>query len=85
LYIGGLGKEWTTGDGQVQNTNPQWVKSIGPHGDVMHHDWKENYNALRAKMNMNLPGIFHFLYRIEICSQLTLHVLLELTVISLCH
>ncbi|XP_060562090.1 soluble calcium-activated nucleotidase 1-like [Ruditapes philippinarum] len=56
LYIGGLGKEWTTGDGQVQNTNPQWVKSIGPHGDVMHHDWKENYNALRAKMNMNLPG-----------------------------
>ena len=56
LFIGGLGKEWTTGDGKVQNTNPQWVKSVGPHGDVMHHDWKENYNALRAKMNMNLPG-----------------------------
>lgn len=56
LYVGGLGKEWTTGDGVVQNTNPQWVKSIGPNGDVMHHDWKENYNALRARLKMNLPG-----------------------------
>ncbi|KAL4239927.1 Soluble calcium-activated nucleotidase 1 [Mactra antiquata] len=56
LYVGGLGKEWTTTDGIVQNTNPQWVKSIGPNGDVMHHDWKDNYNALRAKTGMNLPG-----------------------------
>lgn len=56
LYVGGLGKEWTTTDGVVQNTNPQWVKSIGPNGDVRHHDWKENYNALRAKTGMNLPG-----------------------------
>jgi len=56
LYIGGLGKEWTTGTGEVVNTNPQWVKSIGVMGDIQHHDWKENYNALRAKTDMNLPG-----------------------------
>ncbi|KAH3872186.1 soluble calcium-activated nucleotidase 1-like [Dreissena polymorpha] len=56
LYVGGLGKEWTTTDGEVVNTNPQWVKSIGIAGDIQHHDWKGNYNALRAKTNMNLPG-----------------------------
>lgn len=64
LYIGGLGKEWTTTDGIVQNTNPQWVKSIGPDGDVQHHDWKGNYNALRAKTGMNLPGNVHLQYTI---------------------
>lgn len=56
LYVGGLGKEWTTTDGEVVNTNPQWVKSIGPMGDIQHHDWKDNYNALRAKAGTTLPG-----------------------------
>ena len=56
MYVGGLGKEWTTNDGEVLHTNPQWVKSIGPNGDVIHLDWKDNYNALRSKTNMNLPG-----------------------------
>lgn len=56
LFVGGLGKEWTTGDGEVLNTNPQWVKSIGLNGDVRHHDWKDNYNALREKTNTNFPG-----------------------------
>ncbi|WAQ97483.1 CANT1-like protein [Mya arenaria] len=56
LYVGGLGKEWTTDDGEVVNTNHQWVKSIGVNGDIQHHDWKDNYNALREKVGMNLPG-----------------------------
>ena len=56
LYVGGLGKEWTTEKGELVNLNPQWVKSIGPGGDVIHIDWHEKYNALRAKVGMLPPG-----------------------------
>ncbi|GFN81946.1 soluble calcium-activated nucleotidase 1 [Plakobranchus ocellatus] len=56
LYVGGLGKEWTTEKGELVNLNPQWVKSIGPGGDVIHIDWHEKYNALRAKIGMLSPG-----------------------------
>ena len=28
LYVGGLGKEWTTTDGEYVHSYPQWVKSI---------------------------------------------------------
>ena len=56
LYVGGLGKEWTTATGEIVNLNPQWVKSIGPDGDVQHLDWHENYNALREKTGMLSPG-----------------------------
>ncbi|KAL5017820.1 hypothetical protein ScPMuIL_003542 [Solemya velum] len=56
LYVGGLGKEWTTNDGIIVNLNPQWVKSIGPKGDVIHLDWQKNYNALRHKTRTSYPG-----------------------------
>lgn len=56
LYVGGLGKEWTTTDGIVVNLNPQWVKAIGPTGAVEHIDWHRNYNALRKVTDMELPG-----------------------------
>ncbi|XP_076443199.1 soluble calcium-activated nucleotidase 1-like [Babylonia areolata] len=56
LYVGGLGKEWTTTTGEVVNLNPQWVKAIGPSGNVEHMDWHENYNALRRITGMELPG-----------------------------
>ena len=28
LWVGGLGKEWTTQDGEVLNTHPMFVKKI---------------------------------------------------------
>ncbi|XP_059168964.1 soluble calcium-activated nucleotidase 1-like [Physella acuta] len=56
LYVGGLGKEWTTETGEVVNLNPQWVKSIGISGDVEHMDWHDKYDALRAKTGTLLPG-----------------------------
>ncbi|KAH9490038.1 Soluble calcium-activated nucleotidase 1 [Bulinus truncatus] len=56
LFVGGLGKEWTTEKGDVVNLNPQWVKSVGPAGDVQHLDWHEKYNALREKTGTQLPG-----------------------------
>ena len=56
LWVGGLGKEWTTVTGEVQNLNPQWVKSIGYHGDVLHHNWHINYDAMRETGGYLLPG-----------------------------
>lgn len=56
LYVGGLGKEWTTTSGQVLNENPEWVKVIGLRGDVQHHSWVSNYNALRAAARIQPPG-----------------------------
>jgi len=56
LYVGGLGKEWTTVTGEVLNLDPQWVKSIGHGGDVVHHDWHEHYDALRKEGGFLSPG-----------------------------
>ena len=56
LYVGGLGKEWTTTTGVFQNNNPQWVKSIGPHGDVVHHNWVSRYEAMKAALGIKSPG-----------------------------
>ena len=56
LWVGGLGKEWTTLTGVFQNLNPQYVKSIGHIGDILHHDWHENYNLMRAKTGCLPPG-----------------------------
>ncbi|NXE96788.1 CANT1 nucleotidase, partial [Menura novaehollandiae] len=56
LYVGGLGKEWTTTTGEVVNENPQWVKVIGYKGDVSHENWVTNYNMLRAAAGIRPPG-----------------------------
>lgn len=56
LYVGGLGKEWTSAEGKVVNTNPQWVKSIGPRGEVEHIDWKHVYNKIRQISGYSYPG-----------------------------
>ena len=60
LWVGGLGKEWTTTKGVVQNLYPQWVKSVGPNGGVEHHNWVEAYNILRKKGGFESPGSFMF-------------------------
>ncbi|KAM3909981.1 soluble calcium-activated nucleotidase 1 [Leptodactylus fuscus] len=56
LYIGGLGKEWTTTTGKVLNENPEWIKVVGPRGDVQHHNWVPNYNLLREAAGIKPPG-----------------------------
>ncbi|KAM5135400.1 soluble calcium-activated nucleotidase 1 isoform 1-T2 [Mantella aurantiaca] len=56
LYVGGLGKEWTTTTGKVLNENPEWVKVVGPRGDVQHHNWVPNYNSLREAAGIQPPG-----------------------------
>ncbi|XP_036766343.2 soluble calcium-activated nucleotidase 1 isoform X2 [Manis pentadactyla] len=56
LYVGGLGKEWTTSTGEVVNENPEWVKVVGHKGGVDHESWVSNYNALRAAAGIQPPG-----------------------------
>ncbi|OWF50904.1 soluble calcium-activated nucleotidase 1-like [Mizuhopecten yessoensis] len=56
LYVGGLGKEWTTQTGEVVNLNPQWVMSISATGQITHHDWHTYYNAMRKATGHSLPG-----------------------------
>jgi soluble calcium-activated nucleotidase 1 len=60
LYVGGLGKEWTTAKGILVNHNPQWIKIIGHLGDIAHVDWTEKYNALRSKGGFTFPGYMIF-------------------------
>ncbi|XP_018588199.1 soluble calcium-activated nucleotidase 1 isoform X1 [Scleropages formosus] len=56
LYVGGLGKEWTTTTGEVVNDNPEWVKVVGFQGDVEHQNWVPQYNALRSVTGTTPPG-----------------------------
>ena len=56
LYVGGLGKEWTTKTGKILNFNPQYVKVIGPTGAMMHVSWVKNYAKLLKTAGIEPPG-----------------------------
>eukprot|EP00042_Codosiga_hollandica_P023229 m.90546 g.90546 ORF g.90546 m.90546 type:complete len:378 (+) comp51099_c0_seq22:145-1278(+) len=56
LWVGGMGKEWTTPDGVVVNLHPQWIKVISPSGLITHVNWVRQYDALRLAMDMPAPG-----------------------------
>lgn len=56
LYVGGLGKEWTTITGEFVNNNPEWIKVVGFHGDVEHENWVPRYNALKKAVDIKPPG-----------------------------
>lgn len=58
LYVGGLGKEWTTTAGEFVNNNPEWVKVVGFRGDIQHHNWVPRYKALKAAAGIEPPGYF---------------------------
>lgn len=34
LYVGSMGKEWTTAGGDFESWDPMWVKAINLHGEV---------------------------------------------------
>uniref|UniRef100_A0A3P8RWK2 Soluble calcium-activated nucleotidase 1 n=2 Tax=Amphiprion percula TaxID=161767 RepID=A0A3P8RWK2_AMPPE len=58
LYVGGLGKEWTTTEGEFVNNNPEWVKVVGFRGDVQHKNWVPKYKALKSAAGIEPPGYF---------------------------
>ncbi|XP_029015005.1 soluble calcium-activated nucleotidase 1 isoform X2 [Betta splendens] len=56
LYVGGLGKEWTTTEGEFVNNNPEWVKVVGFRGDVRHENWVPKYKFLKTAAGIEPPG-----------------------------
>ena len=56
LYVGGLGKEWTSPTGELINFNPQWIKIINPAGHVESRNWTDNYIKLRGSQGIFWPG-----------------------------
>ncbi|KJH42118.1 Apyrase [Dictyocaulus viviparus] len=56
LYIGGLGKEWTTTEGDYVNDNPFWVKTVSPSGEVNHISWRDVFIKVRRSAGIEYPG-----------------------------
>ncbi|KAM3598707.1 uncharacterized protein V6R79_021570 [Siganus canaliculatus] len=56
LYVGGLGKEWTTTEGEFVNNNPEWVKVVGFRGDIQHENWVPKYKSLKSAAGIEPPG-----------------------------
>lgn len=57
LYIGSMGKEWTTDSGEFENNNPMFVKVVSMHGVTFSLDWSKNFKRLRQRSaNINWPG-----------------------------
>lgn len=56
MYIGSIGKEWTTPQGEIVNFNNQWIKRIDAEGRVTHLNWHGVYEAMRKATNTSLPG-----------------------------
>ena len=56
LYVGGVGKEFTTRTGEFLNNNPMFVKTITPGGEVKHLNWTQHYKNIRTKLGLKDPG-----------------------------
>uniref|UniRef100_A0A0N4ZTG0 Apyrase n=1 Tax=Parastrongyloides trichosuri TaxID=131310 RepID=A0A0N4ZTG0_PARTI len=56
LYVGGLGKEWTTTEGVFVNHHPMFVKVVSPDGAVKHVNWTDNFINIRANVGIQYPG-----------------------------
>ncbi|CAJ0951957.1 unnamed protein product, partial [Mesorhabditis belari] len=56
LYVGGLGKEWTTTSGEYVNDNPMWVKIVDRRGAVEHVNWKDVFVKVRRAVGIEYPG-----------------------------
>lgn len=56
LYVGSIGKEWTTATGEFENHNPQYIKIVDKNGSVRHVNWVSQYERLRAVLGIKWPG-----------------------------
>ncbi|XP_017090393.1 apyrase [Drosophila bipectinata] len=57
LYVGSMGKEWTTSAGDFENNNPMYVKAITTGGEVRSLNWVNNFKQLRLhSQQISWPG-----------------------------
>ncbi|KAF9414872.1 hypothetical protein HW555_007341 [Spodoptera exigua] len=47
LYVGSMGKEWTTASGEFQSYDPMWIQ---------HLSWVNQYKAVRSSIGIHWPG-----------------------------
>lgn len=56
LYVGSMGKEWTTGSGEFESFDPMYVKAVMSNGVVHHINWMDNYKKIRSALGIQWPG-----------------------------
>lgn len=56
LWLGSIGKEWTTVNGDPIHDKLYWVKEISHDGTMLSHNWKDNFEAVRASVGALSPG-----------------------------
>eukprot|EP01128_Nolandella_sp_AFSM9_P009246 TRINITY_DN5866_c0_g1_i1.p1 TRINITY_DN5866_c0_g1~~TRINITY_DN5866_c0_g1_i1.p1 ORF type:complete len:364 (-),score=75.65 TRINITY_DN5866_c0_g1_i1:95-1162(-) len=56
LWMGSIGKEWTTVDGTPLHNDLYWVKEVDEHGSLIPHNWLREYEAVRAAAGAQSPG-----------------------------
>lgn len=56
LYVGSMGKDWTTADGQFVNDHPNWVKVITPDGLSTAVNWRDNYVKVSQAVKITKPS-----------------------------
>lgn len=56
LYVGSMGKEWTTSAGEFENVYPMYVKALTPEGVVYHFNWENHFKKLREAIGIKWPG-----------------------------
>ncbi|EFC45878.1 apyrase family protein [Naegleria gruberi] len=56
LYIGSIGKEWTTGEGKILNHDPMYIKTIDNRGHVEHVNWVSNYKKMLRAVGIKTTG-----------------------------
>ncbi|GLV44941.1 uncharacterized protein CBL_14487 [Carabus blaptoides fortunei] len=56
LYVGSMGKEWTTSSGEFSNHDPQYIKTVTHTGQVNHISWIEPYKRIRSAIGIEWPG-----------------------------
>lgn len=56
LYVGSMGKEWTSSDGEFASFDPMYVKNVMTNGEVHHLNWINQFKAIRSSQDISWPG-----------------------------
>lgn len=56
LFVGSMGKEWTSSTGEFLSYDPMYVKRVSITGEIHHINWTNHYKALRKATGIDFPG-----------------------------
>lgn len=56
LYVGSIGKEWTSSTGEYVNDDPMFIKQITIDGEIKSCNWAYRYKVLRKAVGIDFPG-----------------------------